>query len=206
MTFKRNILIASLLFFCGIVSDAQIRIPTFDVELKINQTLMPGDGSYEGDVEFIETTNFYGGVHVQINQHIAVGGFYGRSFRGAMAVRYNEKNSKQDILLMQKGLDVRLSTGRAKNWRYYFAVSYSRFELVQEGESFRMADTFDAFGLNLGIMRRLSNNLYLNVIELGFKVRGFNESDRIWFAPSMDDNDVFFDAKMGLTYNIGKRK
>lgn len=203
---KLNILVAALLHFCTSTNYAQLKIPTFDVELKVNQNLMPGDGRYEGDVEFIEATNFYGGVHVQINQHIAVGSFYGRSFRGAIAVRYNEKNGKQDILMLQKGLDVRLSTGRAKKWRKYLAVSFVRFEIVQANESFRFADTFNAFGLNLGIMRKLSNNLYLNVIELGFKVRGFNESDRIWFAPSMDDKDVFFDAKMGLTYNIGKRK
>jgi hypothetical protein len=50
-------------------------------------------------------------------------------------------------------------------------------------------------------MRRLRNNLYLNVIELGVKVM----SDEIfWFNASQAK--FIAEAKMGLTYNIGKRK
>lgn len=200
MTFKAYILIGIL--FCSYSSWAQLRIPTFDVELKIHQSLIPGDTQEDGDLEFVETTNIYGGAHVQINQYIAIGGYYSRSFRGAGGFRYNDGNIKNDVIHLQKGLDIRLSTSRAKNWRKYLVVNYGRIEMVKVGESFRYADKTNAFGFNLGIMRRLSNNLYLNVIELGVKVM----SDTLFWFEIEDTKLIMADAKIGLTYNIGKRK
>ena len=202
MIFKTYLLIGGLLIFISGESYAQLKLPTFDVELKINQTLMPGDARNEGEIQFIETTNIYGGAHVQINQHVALGGFYSRSFRGTVSVRYNNGNVSHEALLLQKGLDVRLSTSRAKKWRKYLSVNFSQVEIVQVNEAYRLADKSNVFGASLGIMRKLSNKLYLNVIELGVKVR----SDDIWFAAGLEGQKVFMDAKMGLTYNIGKRK
>lgn len=191
-----------LLLCCVSRISAQIKIPTFDVELKIQQTLVPGEGNVDGELEFAETTNFYGGAHIQINQYIAIGGYYGRSFRGMARFRNGEGNSENEILQLQKGLDIRLSTSRAKKWRQYLVVNYGQIELVSVTESFRLADKQTAFGANIGLMRRLSNNLYLNVIELGVKVM----SEQIfWFGPS-ESGRFMADAKMGLTYNIGKRK
>lgn len=200
MAFKKFFLIGGLLIFLVEENYAQLKIPTFDVELKIQQNLIPGDGRYDGNLAFVETTNIYGGAHVQINQNVALGGFYSKSFRGVAGIRYNDNNINQEGILLQKGLDVRLSTGRAKNWRKYLVVNYSQVEIVQANEAFRLAGKSNAFGASLGIMRKLSNNLYLNVIELGVKVM----SDEIfWFNTS---NKIILDGKMGLTYNIGKRK
>lgn len=204
MSFKPTILIAGLLLLCVRVNYGQLKIPTFDVELKVHQTLIPGHGD-NGAVEFAETTNIYAGAHIQVNQHVALGGFYSRSFRGTSKIHFPDNSSIQrDVLFLQKGLDVRLSTGRAKNWRKYMSINYSQVELVQVGESFRLADKSMAFGLNLGFMRRLSNNLYLNVIDLGCTVI---TNDIFWFDTEPDTNFYpIFEAKMGLTYNIGKRK
>ncbi len=200
MTFKIYLLIGSLLFFFCRVNYSQIKLPTFDVELKIQQNLTPGEGQNDGDIEFVETTNFYGGAHVQINQHIALGFFYSRSFRGVGRVHYENSSVDQEVLQLQKGIDVRFSTSRAKKWRKYLSINYSQVEMVQVYESYRLADKSNAFGFNLGIMCKLSNNLYLNVIELGVKLM----SDYIfWFG---SENNGIIDAKMGLTYNIGKRK
>ena len=85
--------------------------------------------------------------------------------------------------------------------RYYLSVNYGQVELVQDNEIYRTAGKSNAFGGSIGMMRRLSNNLYLNIIELGVKVM----SDEIfWFNTTKDKFIV--DAKTGLTYNIGKRK
>lgn len=203
MIFKPTILVVVLFFSSVSLSNAQIKIPTFDVELKVHQTLIPGDGEDDGSLEFVETTNFYGGAHVQINQHIAIGGFYSRSFRGAAAFTTNsgDDHSQTQAFQLQKGLDLRFSTSRAKKWRHYLSVNYSQVELVQDNEVYRTAGESKAFGGSLGTMRRLSNNLYLNVIELGVKVM----SDEIfWFNASQAK--FIAEAKMGLTYNIGKRK
>ena len=202
MTFKTYLLIGGLIFFYSAVSYAQIRLPIFDVELKINENLLPGDGRYNGDIKFMETTNIYGGAHVQIGQHIALGGFYSRSFRGVAAISYGNGNTdkKAEVLLLQKGLDLRLSTGRAKKWRKFLSVNYSQLEIVQVNQAYRLGGKTNAYGASLGIMRKLSNNLYLNVIELGVKVMS---DEMFWLGPK---NKFIMDARMGLIYNIGKKK
>ncbi len=201
MTFRSFISVVMLSCFFGGATYAQLKLPTFDVELKIQQNLTPGDGQNDGDIEFVETTNFYGGAHVQINQHIALGGFYSRSFRGEGRIHYDQDNSiDKEVLQLQKGIDVRFSTSRAKKWRKYVSINYTQVEMVQVNEGYRLADKSNAVGFNLGIMCKLSNNLYLNVIELGVKLM----SDYIfWFG---SENNGIIDAKMGVTYNIGKRK
>ena len=188
-----------LLTLASINGVAQLKLPSFDVELKIHQNLIPkrnGSGDQNGSMEVVETTNFYGGAHVQINQHVALGGFYSRSFRGVT----DNSGQKAEALQLQKGLDVRLSNGRAKKWRKYLSINYSQVELVQVNEAYRLAGKSNAFGASLGIMRKLSHNLYLNVIELGVNAM----TDEIfWFNTS---DKIIIHAKMGLTYNIGRRK
>lgn len=194
-----------ILFFltCFVIANAfcQIKLPTFDAEVKLHQNLIPGGGDNNGDLEFAETTNLYAGAHVQLGQHIAIGAFYSRSLRGIAASRYNEGNLKYDALSLQKGLDVRFSTGRAKNWRQYLVVQYSTLEIIQDREVFRLADKANTFGASIGLMRRLSNRLYLNVIEIGLNAI---TSKVFWFGDS--NADFYFNAKMGVGYNIGKRK
>lgn len=202
MTFKRSILIVALLLLCVGTIKAQLKLPTFDVELKIQQTLLPGEGDNDGQLEFAETTNFYGGAHVQINQYVAIGGYYGRSFRGNAKFKNGIGSTENETLQLQKGIDIRVSTSRAKKWRKYLVVNYGQIEYVSVKESFRLADKSAAFGANLGLMRRLSNNLYLTVIELGVKVM----SDDIFWFEAPDADNIIAEAKMGLVYNIGKRK
>lgn len=202
MTCKKFFLAVGLFLFFSLESHSQLKIPMFDAEFKIQQTLVPGSGDSDGEFELVETTNFYAGGHVQINQYIAIGGFYGRSFRDMGKFKYDNNSIQNDVLQLQKGIDIRISTGRAKNWRKYLVVNYGQIEMVKVGETFRLADKTNAFGFNLGIMRRLSNNLYLNVIELGVKIM----SDTIFWFGTEDSNLIMVDAKVGLTYNIGKRK
>ncbi|GEM_PF-1241987 len=203
MIFKQTLLIGLILLAGVSRANAQLKLPKFDAELKIQQTLVRGSGDTEGEFQFVETTNFFGGAHVQINQHIAIGAYYGRSFRGEGAFRLFDNNKiRYEILQLQKGFDIRISTSRAKNWRKYLVINYGQIEMVKVGESFRSGDKTNAFGFNLGIMRRLSNNLYLNVLELGVKIM----SDTMFWLETNDTKLIMADAKMGLTYNIGKKK
>ena len=75
MAFKTYLLIGGLSFFYSGASYAQLRIPIFDAELKINQNLIFGGGDDNGTLIYAETTNLFAGVHVQLNQHIALGFF-----------------------------------------------------------------------------------------------------------------------------------
>ena len=191
-----------LLTLASINGVAQLKLPTFDVELKISQNSIIGSGDVNGTLLFAETTNFYAGAHVQLNQHIALGGFYSRRFRGMAKLGYGSSNmdQKAEVLQLQKGLDVRFSTGRAKKWRKYLSINYSQVELVQVNEAYRLAGKSNAFGASLGIMRKLGNRLYLNVIDLGVIVMA---DEIFWFNTS---DKIIIDGKIGLTYNIGKRK
>ncbi|HEU5290839.1 MAG TPA: hypothetical protein VFU05_09370 [Cyclobacteriaceae bacterium] len=202
MTSKRTLLLTTFLLAGLGGATAQLKLPTFDVEVKVQQTLVPGSGESGGEFEFVETTNFYAGGHVQINQYIAIGGYYGRSFRGMGKFSFDDNSVQNEILQLQKGIDIRISTSRAKNWRKYLVVNYGQIEMVKVGESFRSSDKTSAFGFNLGIMRRLSNNLSLNVIELGVKIM----SDTMFWLNTEDTKLIMADAKIGLTYNIGKKK
>lgn len=201
MRCNRYLIITVFFFGCMDAIKGQFRLPIFDAELKIHQNLFPGNGQFNGDLEVLETTNLYGGAHVQLNQYIAIGAFYSRSFRGVSQVRYNEGHQRYDALFLQKGLDVRFSTSRAKKWRKYLIIQYSGVEIVQDKEVYRLGGKTKTFGGSVGVMRRLSNNLYLNVFELGVNVL----SDKIfWFGNS--PSNFYLNAKMGLSYNIGKRK
>ena len=205
MAFKTYLLIVLLTVFTSRECYAQLKLPIFDVELKIEQNIIPGfGGDSNGSVRLLETTNVYGGAHVQLNQHIALGGFYSRSFRGTGQLHYDNNTISKEVLFLQKGLDVRFSTSRAKKWRRFLSVNYSQIELVQVNGSYRLAGKTNAFGVSWGIMRRLSHNLYLNVMGGGVKVMA---DEIFWFySKRSGKGEVGFIADIGLTYNIGKRK
>lgn len=185
--------------FAAALASAQFRLPQFDVELKGQQNLFPGNGG-DGSMDFFETTNIYAGAHIQIGQHFAIGGFYSNSFRGADRYSGNNSSASKKGLLLLKGLDFRLSTGRSKNWRKYITLNYSKLEFVEDNIDYRLATKANAIGASVGIMRKLSNALYLTVIELGVK----SLSDELFWTGS--SNKILIDVKVGLLYNIGKRK
>lgn len=196
-----------LLFGCGflvLLSNpcmAQIQLPTVDVEVKIHQSFIPGDAYNDGAVEFSETTNLQGAVFVQINQYVALGGFYGRSFRGRAIIKMGSETFNEDVLQLRKGLQLRLSTGRAKKWRQHLTLGYFQLELIQDLEDFRLADKTIAFSANLGITRKITNNLSICVLEVG---GGVMKKDIFWYRSN--SNRFYLDGKVGLNYTIGKKK
>jgi Outer membrane protein beta-barrel domain len=200
MVYRMPFVVLLLLLMSGISVNAQFQLPQFDVEIKGQQNLIPGDGQNDGDLQVAETTNIYGAAHVQLGQHIAVGGFFSKSLRGTGKFSLGQGDVTHDILFLQKGIDLRLSTGRARNWRPYLSLNYSKIEIVEDNGGYRIASKTNAFGGSLGIMRKLGSKLYLTVIELGAK----SMSDEIfWFSTS---DKLIIDLKMGLLYNIGKKK
>lgn len=187
-------------WFVGITANSQIRIPPFDFELKLHQSFFPGSGEDEG-LEVFAATNLQGGLHWQISQHLAVGGFYSRSL-AATAKYWGAGGSKQtkNGFQLVKGIDVRLSSGRAKKWRTFIALNYSQIEVIEDAENYRFAAKTGSLGASLGIMLKLGNKLYLNLIELNGQVVS---DPPFWFNT---DTDILVGAKMGLLYNLDFRK
>lgn len=200
MGFRRTMLVI-ICWLTVITVYPQFRLPQFDVELKAHQNIVPGNGS-NGGIELFEATNLYSALHIQISQHLGIGAYYSKSLRG-MAKYHDDQlgsSSSETGELLLKGLDIRLSTGRSKNWRKYMSLNYSKIEIVEDNVDFRYAAKTNAFGASIGIMRKLGNKLYLTVIEVGAK----SLSDKpFWFG--LSDN-IMLDVKMGLLYNFDRRK
>ncbi|MBI1767802.1 MAG: hypothetical protein HYR67_05480 [Bacteroidetes bacterium] len=200
---NRIVLFFFLLCSSSTLSLAQFSLPRIDVEVKAHQTLIPGDDyNSPTSLKAIATTNLLLATHVQINQYLAVGWYYSNSFRGS---GYNTdfkgkfwKDGDSKAMTSLSGPDIRISTGRAAKWRPYLSINYASAQVVEDKGSFRFSTKLAAVGGSIGIMRRYGNHLYWNVLEIGIK----QFSQKLFWG-----NDSFLiDAKMGFTYNIGKKK
>lgn len=205
MSSKISIAVATLLLGIGHVACAQFRLPSFDVEVKANQIVIPGEGRRDGELKVLESTNIHCGLHMHFGQRLALGVYYSKSFRGTSKISYGDGTSdiQRDALTAIRGIDLRLSGNRARSWRPHISVNFSVIEIVQDNESHRVAGKSPVYGINFGLMKKLSNRLYLNVIELGVK---YINDKMFWFDDTGTTSYPLGEAKMGLTYNIGKRK
>ncbi len=204
MVSRFAILFISLISF-STLGLAQFRMPRIDVEVKIHQVLIPGNGDQNSpsSLKAISTANLLLGAHVQINQYFAVGWYYSNSFSGSGYNTVDFKGkfwAKGDSKAMTQlsGPEIRISTGRASKWRPYLILNYSNIQIVEDKESFRFSSKLTAIGASMGIMRRYGNHLYWNVLEIG----GKSFSEKLFWA----DASGLIDVKMGFTYNIGKKK
>lgn len=187
------------------VVQAQFRLPPFDVELKVSETVIPSNNNYQTAVvntDLLETTNIYGAAHLQFGQHLAVGWLYAKSFRGQVKYSSNgfqtAPNSEMASLLMF-GPDLRYTTGRAKKTRLSVSVNYTQVEFVDDKGGYRLAHKANAIGASFGLIKRLSNTIDFNIIELG--VKAILGEKTFWL-----NTDIMLEAKTGLTFNFSKRK
>ena len=207
---SRSISAYGLLFMGLLMSSitlAQFRLPPFDIELKVQETFIPSDNNNNQTAtvttDYLETTNFYGAAHLQIGQHLALGWLYAQSFRGTL--QYSTSNSSQasppdgKASLLMFGPDIRYATSRAKKTRFSISFNYTQIEFVDDKGTYRLAHKSNAVGLSLGIVKRLSNTIDLNLIELGSK--GFLGEKAFWMEAGM-----MLEVKTGLTFNFSKRK
>jgi len=191
-----------LLFVCS-SAVAQFSLPRFDIEVKAAQCVYPGNDRQQYSLRALESTNLHLAAHVQINQHIAVGWFYSSSMRGQgyntpndFKFKFGSGDSKAQMLFT--GVDLRLSAGRAVRLRPYLSLNYGKAQIVEDKGSYRLASDLTAFGGSFGLMRRMGNHLYWNIIEIGAK----SLSQKLFWS----EGAVVLELKTGFTYNIGKRK
>jgi hypothetical protein len=202
MLYRILILIAALFSFNMV--NAQFQLPRIDLEVKVSENISPGGGdNQQYSLRALETTNLHLATHIQINQHIAVGWFYSTSIRGngynaPHDFKFNFGSGDTKALSFFTGPDIRISAGRATRWRPYLSINYCKAQIIEDKGTYRLATNVNAFGGSFGIMRRMSNRLYWNVIEIG----GRKLSQKIYWQ----ENGFLLDLKMGFTYNIGKKK
>lgn len=203
---SRNTFLVLLLLMAGSRGvHAQFRLPPFDVEFKVTQALIPNDynNSAAINLDVLEATSIHGAAHIQLGQHIGIGWLYSRSFRGS--VNYSTNGGTQsapgseDAYLLTSGPDVRISSGRGKKTRFYLGLNYTNVEFIDDKGGYRLAHKTNALGASIGLMRRLSNTVYINIIELG--ARALVGEKAFWL-----NSDIMLEAKTGVTINFSKRK
>jgi len=172
---------------------AQFRLPQVDVDVKGAFSLF--DAGNNDNVDHINQTSVQAGAHVAISQHIALGAFYMKGLGGSITHKNGSgENTKNDLKTLMTGFDLRLSAGRSVKWRPYLLLSYSKVEFVESYAGYNLAHSTWAPGVNVGVMLRLGNTLYWNVLEVGAK----SLSNKIYWL----DTDFTAEVKTGFTYNI----
>ena len=191
-------------FLCSIsnAAVAQFRIPSMDFSLKGGYINLPDNYKVSGqDYSYLyESLYIQGEVNLHIGQHFAIGYFQNRT---AIISNYHSQNGNetdQDAKHLMQGINVRLSTGRSTKFRPYFQVKYILLETVVDYGSYRIATEATGTSIGGGLMLRLGNRLYLNLVEAEFGK--LLKSNDVLFR----DKGSFLLLKTGISYNIGKKK
>ena len=193
------------MLLCAGVGQAQFRLPPFNVDIKVAESLIPNNADNQSasyNLDFLEATSVYGAAHLQFGQHIEVGWMYSQSIRGK--VKYSSNGSQsapgsEKASLLVYGPDIRFSTGRGKKTRFSLSLNYTQMEFVDDKVSYRLAHKTNALGAGIGIIRRLSNTIDFNIIELGAKAMLGEKA--FWIK-----SDLMLEVKTGLIFNFSKRK
>lgn len=184
----------------SVTSRAQLRVPPFDVALKAGYTFIE-DNPPGGYVYKYETLFFQGELNIHVNQNIAIGYFYQRN--GIVSNYHGDNDSHADRPAdhLMHGVNLRLSTGRSSRWRPYINLKYILLETVVHFNGFDIAYEGSTFTGGIGVMVRLSHNLYFNVIE--GEIGKLITPGEVLFK----DNKILFpQLRTGITYNFSKRK
>ncbi len=171
----------------------QFRLPQVDVDLKGAFSLY--DAGNNNSIDNINQTSIQGSFHVAISQHLAIGAFYMKGVSGSITHSNGSSASTQNNLkTLMSGFDFRLSAGRSVKWRPYLQLGYSKVEFVESYTGYNLSHSTWAPSANVGVMLRLGNSFYWNVVEVGAKFLG----EKIYWL----NTDFTAEVKTGLTYNI----
>lgn len=186
-----------LLLFIGINTTifGQFRLPSFDIEAK------GGVGGFPNTQWDYLLTNYQTGIHIHINQHLAIGWTYSRG-SGTTSRTGNQdifvNSEKYDTKELITGLDLRLSAGRTKKLRPYIALHYTKVEVVTDLVDYRQSVKTNAIGGSAGLLLKLGNKMYLNLIDITGR---YLSEEPFWL-----NERVHLEFRAGLLYNISRRK
>ncbi|MEP2670107.1 MAG: outer membrane beta-barrel protein [Cyclobacteriaceae bacterium] len=173
---------------------AQLRIPSMDVSLKGGYSLLT---STTTDVEGVI---FSGSLLVHINEIIAVGPYFSRDLEvNSIEFTNTGDEIKNTAHVSVLGLTARLSTNRNGRVRPYLNLIFYQMELVNDYETYRLAQKTAGFAGGVGLMIKLNRNLYLNAVEATVYQLG----DDIFF---LEGAKQVLQLQTGLSYNFGRKK
>jgi len=105
---------------------------------------------------------------------------------------------EMDHLLL--GMRLQVSTGRIGKFRPYGFLTFTKFETVEKvSQSLNFSGKWTGVTFGGGLMLRLSNKMYFNLIEIEYLPVGgeffFVENDKNLIA-----------ARLGVNYTFGKKR
>lgn len=185
-------LVYLLVYTLPISTLAQFHLPVLELSVKSGVTKTTD----LGDAVLVDLRSE---VNIHINQYVSAGGFYSRSLFGE-----DEENDNLDISSELKslsyGVRIRLSTGRIYKFRPYVFLTLSKLEIVEKvTDNLNFAGDWTGITYGGGLMIRLSNRLYLNLIEIEY----IPAKDAFFFLPP-DLNFISF--RFGVNYTLGKKR
>jgi len=185
-------LVFLLLGFLPISLFAQFHIPVLDLAVKSGVTSTTDLGS-------TLIIDLRPEINVHINQFLSAGGFYSRSLFGEY-----EENDNLSILpelkQLRYGARIRVSTGRISKFRPYAFVTLTKWEIVEKiTDNLNFSGDWTGLTFGGGFMVRLSDRLYLNVIEVEY-----TPAKNEFFFILEDLN--FISLRLGANYTIGKKR
>ncbi|MCI0752046.1 MAG: hypothetical protein L0Y35_09430, partial [Flammeovirgaceae bacterium] len=148
-----------------------------------------------------------GEINFHIGQRLALGAFWTKSFEGKMQLEMDGQNNfdfgDYEANHQMYGVNLRLSASRKVGFRPYLLLSYYKFEMYMDMDSYRLANRSNGIGINLGAMIKLNDKFYLNAPDIGIKTY----SDAFFFAERKNVLEApLIEFRVGLTYNFTKRK
>lgn len=190
----RRLVTIIVLIGVSVSARAQFSVPPFDVEIKGGISGFPtSKWDYMG-------IGYKAGVHVHLNQHVAIGWTYMRSTGNASEDSGDNIFPTEDFKTteLSTGPSLRLSTGRSRKMRPYIALSYSKVEVVTDRGDYRYSIKTNAPGASVGMLVKLGNKMYINLFEVTYR----KLSDKVFWLDAQGQLEI----KAGLLYNLGKKK
>jgi hypothetical protein len=204
MDYKKSVITIGL-SLCLTVATAQFRLPSFDIAVKAGY-LTIGDDRQTIDGNHYsfsyESITWQAEANLHLGQRLAIGWFYGKklyaNYHGDSEGGSAGTDKEAEHLIY--GVNLRLSGGRAAKFRPYMQLKYYWLETVVQYPGYRVAADMNGVSAGVGVMLRVSNKLYINLLEGEVVMITKNES------ALFVDNDLFPQLRAGLTYNFSKRK
>lgn len=180
-------------------TEAQFRLPSFDVSLKGGDLLIRVDAENPNGTDYAYEGFFtQAEINVHLGQRIAIGYFYNRNI---LTARYEGAAQQVNGKHLMHGANVRISGGKGAKFRPYLNVKLFRLEAVVEYNGYNLAAQIPGAAAGAGLMIKLNRKIYLNLpeVEIGSV---FNGNDEVIF----NGNTTILKISAGLTYNFSKRR
>jgi hypothetical protein len=205
MDYKKTAITIGLLL-CFISATAQFRLPSFDIAVKAGFLSMSDDRHTSNGNHYnftYESITWQAEANLHLGQRLAIGWFYNKKLYGNYHGDSDNDGtaaSDRDASHLMYGINLRLSGGRAPKFRPYVQVKYYWLETVVQYPGYRVAADMNGVAAGVGVMLRVSNKLYINLIEGELSM--ITKNEKVLFA----DSNLFAQLRAGLTYNFSKRK